>query len=83
MTNEGQDKYEAISERLGGQAATIVLDQASQVDPGSLAVDDSVRLTLLGGLLMVIQWKVRTLFARATERVPLISVDLSWGRLGL
>lgn len=58
MSNEGQAKYEAISERLGGQAAALVLEQAARQEPGSMSVDDSVRLTLLGGLLMVVQWKV-------------------------
>jgi hypothetical protein len=58
MTNEGEVKYEALSERLGEEASRIIAEQAAQVEQGLIAVEETTRLTLLGGLLMVVQWKV-------------------------
>jgi hypothetical protein len=58
MTNEGEIKYEALSERLGEEATKIVTEQVVQWEHGSMATEETTRLTLLGGLLMLIQWKV-------------------------
>lgn len=58
MTNEGEVKYEALSERLGEEATRIITEQAVQLEQGSIAIEETTRLTLLGGLLMLIQWKV-------------------------
>lgn len=58
MTNEGEAKYEALSERLGEEATRTVMEQAVRLEQGSIAIEETTRLTLLGGLLMLIQWKV-------------------------
>jgi hypothetical protein len=58
MTNEGEIKYEALSERLGEEATRTVMEQAVRLEQGSVAVEETTRLTLLGGLLMLVQWKV-------------------------
>lgn len=58
MANEGEAKYEALSERLGEEASAIVLDQAQQWRIGALALEEAGLLTLVAGLLMLTQWKV-------------------------
>lgn len=65
MTNEGEVKYEALSERLGEEASRIVTEQAVQLEQGSIAIEETTRLTLLGGLLMLIQWKVNSFWISA------------------
>lgn len=58
MTNEGEVKYEALSEKLGREASQILADQALQVEREGDATAEMARLTLLAGQLMLIQWKV-------------------------
>lgn len=58
MSNEGEVKYEALSERLGEEASRIIIEQAIQLEQGSIMIEETTRLTLLGGLLMLVQWKV-------------------------
>lgn len=63
MSNLGQVKYEAMSERLGEQAREIVTGilgnlgqkQRRGQEPG---LGDTEAMTLLGGLLMLVQFKV-------------------------
>ena len=56
MVNQGQTKYEAVSERLGLQAAQIIMDTLARNDH-----DDKVAMTLFAGLLMMVQFKVSCL----------------------
>lgn len=58
MTNEGEVKYEALSEKLGREASQILADQALQVEREGDTTAEMARLTLLAGQLMLIQWKV-------------------------
>ena len=58
MTNEGEMKYEALSEKLGGEATKIVAEQALQVNRRGTTMSETAQLTLLAGQLMLIQWKV-------------------------
>jgi hypothetical protein len=58
MTNEGEVKYEALSEKLGREASRILADQALQVEREGDTTAEMARLTLLAGQLMLIQWKV-------------------------
>jgi hypothetical protein len=58
MTNEGEVKYEALSEKLGREASRILADQALQVEREGDTTAEMARLTLLAGQLMLMQWKV-------------------------
>lgn len=61
MVNQGQYKYEAISERLGSEASQIIM---AKVDSEALlqSLDGEELMTLFAGLLMLVQFKVSTPF---------------------
>lgn len=59
LANSGKAKYEAVSERLGEQASTLVLAQLAQ------ETEEKDRMTLLAAALMVMQFKVSDPVLRA------------------
>jgi hypothetical protein len=60
MVNQGQEKYEAVSERLGEKATRIVMIKLEEWAGGQRgALSETERMTLLAGNLMVVQFKVR------------------------
>jgi hypothetical protein len=58
MANEGEIRYEAMSEKLGQKATSIIVDRLEYYQKGGLQLEETERMTLLAGSLMVIQWKV-------------------------
>jgi hypothetical protein len=59
MVNQGQAKYEAVSERLGSQATQIIMTKLDEYkNGGSAQATETERMTLLAGALMIIQFKV-------------------------
>jgi transcriptional activator protein UGA3 len=59
MVNQGQVKYEAVSERLGEKAGRIILAKLEEWSRGATgAISETERMTLLAGALMVVQFKV-------------------------
>jgi hypothetical protein len=56
MVNQGQEKYAAVSERLGNQAAQIIMDKLSKGELDML--ERSELLTLFAGVIMLITFKV-------------------------
>jgi hypothetical protein len=61
MVNQGQLKYEAVSERLGTQASQIILDMLAR-DVETRVLESKELVTLFAGILMLVQYKVsRTL----------------------
>ncbi|ORY35758.1 fungal-specific transcription factor domain-domain-containing protein [Naematelia encephala] len=57
MVNQGQPKYEAVSERLGSQAAQIIMEKLGNGrDPAKM--EEQELLTLFAGLLMLVQFKI-------------------------
>ena len=70
MSNMGQVKYEAMSERLGEQATGIVLGLIRDIPPAKRRGEEkglceTEAMTLLGGLLMLVQFKVCFLICEA------------------
>jgi hypothetical protein len=61
MANEGEIRYEAMSERLGGKASSIIVGRLEYYQKANIAFEETERMTLLAGCLMVIQWKVSDL----------------------
>jgi hypothetical protein len=59
MVNQGQAKYEAVSERLGSQATQIIMTKLDEYkNGGSAQATETERMTLLAGALMIVQFKV-------------------------
>jgi len=58
MSNEGEIRYEASSERLGKEAETLIVDRLDYHRNGSVQLEETERMTLLAGCLMLIQWRV-------------------------
>jgi transcriptional activator protein UGA3 len=58
MSNEGEVRYEASSERLGQEAIGLIVDRLEYFRKGSLQLEETERMTLLAGCLMLIQWRV-------------------------
>lgn len=59
MVNQGQVKYESVSERLGEKAMRIVLAKLEEWKRGSSEImGENERMTLLAGALMIVQFKV-------------------------
>lgn len=56
MVNRGQANYEAVSERLSGQATQIIMDKLMKENLKTL--EQSELLTLFSGLIMLISFKV-------------------------
>lgn len=56
MVNRGQANYEAVSERLSGQATQIIMDKL--VKENLKTLEQSELLTLFSGLIMLISFKV-------------------------
>jgi transcriptional activator protein UGA3 len=59
MSNEGEIRYEASSERLGQKATGLIVDRLEYYQKGSVSLEETERMTLLAGCLMIIQWRVR------------------------
>lgn len=57
MVNQGQLKYEAVSERLGIQASQIILDMLAR-DVEMRVLEGKELVTLFAGILMLVQYKV-------------------------
>lgn len=55
--NQGQLKYEAVSERLGTQASQIILDMLAR-DVETRVLESKELVTLFAGILMLVQYKV-------------------------
>jgi hypothetical protein len=76
MVNQGQIKYETVSERLGAQAAEIILEKLGGFrNGGAASATETEKMTLLAGALMMIQYKVSSAQGRQS-----ISQDLIVGR---
>ena len=58
MSNEGEIRYEAMSDKLGEKASNIVVGRLEYYQKGNITMEETERMTLLAGCLMLIQWKV-------------------------
>jgi len=58
MSNEGEIRYEATSERLGQKATGLIIDRLEFYQKGNSTREETERMTLLAGCLMLIQWRV-------------------------
>lgn len=59
MVNQGQVKYETVSERLGEKSGRIILAKLEDWKrDGGEGVTEAETMTLLAGALMVVQFKV-------------------------
>jgi hypothetical protein len=58
MSNEGEIRYEAMSDKLGEEASSIIVGRLDHYQKGKSILEDTERMTLLAGCLMLIQWKV-------------------------
>lgn len=58
MVNQGQVKYEAVSERLGEKATRIIMARLDEWQRGRKLLSQTEVMTLLAGDLMVVQFKV-------------------------
>jgi hypothetical protein len=82
MVNQGKDRYEAISERLASEARDILLQRAGKVGDGGLE-DKSELMTLFGGLLMFVQFKVSSVDSRVLSLTWRRRVGMPRGCLGI
>jgi len=58
MSNEGEIRYEAMSDKLGDKASNIIVGRLEYYQKGNITMEETERMTLLAGCLMLIQWKV-------------------------
>ena len=71
MVNQGQTKFEAVSERLGAKATKIVLTKLDEWKNGIKGtLTEAERMTLLAGDLMIIQFKVSFRASSLTLDLP-------------
>ncbi len=67
--NQGQLKYEAVSERLGTQASQIILDMLAR-DVETRVLESKELVTLFAGILMLVQYKVScTITPELTDQI--------------
>ncbi|KAL1410868.1 hypothetical protein Q8F55_001811 [Vanrija albida] len=58
MANSGHAKYEAVSERLGAQAGSMLLPLLETDERGDTGVEKPEHMTLLAAAIMVVQFKI-------------------------
>lgn len=58
MANQGEIKFETISDKLGERATKIVLERVKIWENGQCESTETESMTLLAGLLMIISFKV-------------------------
>jgi len=81
MSNEGEVRYEASSERLGQEAVGLIFNRLDYYRKGSLQLEETERMTLLAGCLMLIQWRVRVFRSLIWYWLTSRSVEATYGDL--